>query len=135
MGDSARGELATLLFFLLCWIAFIVHALSGHPLSGYLRLNLYHLYGLAASGGWLLGNVHVNRRRRRERQGFDPLFPKTRRRLFFLNLFAPGGVLFLLWSLASTPMRHGFPMAPIYAIVVFVIFFLVPVSLSRAFKA
>lgn len=123
-----------LLFFLLCWIAFIGLAIAGYPLAGYLRLNLYHLYGLAASGGWLLGNLQVSRDRRRDRAGFDGLSRSTRRRLFFLNLFAPGGVLFLVWSFAPTPMRHQFPMAPIYAVGVLTIFFLVPVSLKRVFS-
>ncbi|MCP4203311.1 MAG: hypothetical protein GY769_15420 [bacterium] len=122
-----------LLFFLICWVVFCVHALAGYPLAGYLRLNLYHLYGLAASGGWLLGNLAVGRERRFERQGGDPLPPATRRRLFFLELLAPGGALFLLWSLAPKPIRIGVPMAPIYATGVFVLFFLVPVSLKRVF--
>ena len=124
-----------LLFFLLCWIVFIGLAVAGYPLAGYLRLNLYHLYGLAASGGWLLGNVEVSRARRLERAGFDSFSGRTRRRLFFLNLFAPGGVLFLLWSLAPAEMRTRFPMVPIYAIGVFAVFFLVPVSLKRVFRS
>lgn len=123
-----------LLFFLLCWIAFLGLAIAGYPLAGYLRLNLYHLYGMAASGGWLLGNLEVNRERRRLRRGFDTLSKRTRRRLFFLNLFAPGGALFLLWSLAPDQMRWQFPMVPIYAVGVFAVFFLVPVSLKRVFS-
>lgn len=123
-----------LLFFLICWIVFCVHALVGYPLAGYLRLNLYHLYGLAASGGWLLGNFEVNRERRFERKGPDPLPAVTRRRLFFLNFLAPAGVLFLVWSLAPKPVRLDFPMAPIYAAGVFALFFLVPVSLKRVFS-
>jgi hypothetical protein len=108
--------------------------LAGYPFAGTLRLNLYHLYGLAASGGWLLGNVAVSRERRFERGDGDPLPPVTRRRLFFLNLLAPVGVLFLLWSLAPESLRHDFPMVPIYAAGVFVLFFLVPVSLKRVFS-
>lgn len=124
-----------LLFFLLCWVVFCLHALAGYPLAGYLRLNLYHLYGLAASGGWLLGNVEVHRERRFESLKGDPLSPRVRRRLFFLNLLAPGGVLFLVWSLAPKPMRYEYPMAPIYATGVFALFFLVPVSLKRVFNS
>ncbi len=123
-----------LLFFLFCWIVFIGHALAGYPLSGYLRLNLYHLYGLAASGGWLLGNVEVSRARRLKRAAIERFPRQTRRRLFFLNLFAPGGVLFLLWSLAPAQMRFEFPMVPIYATAILVVFFLVPVSLRRVFR-
>ena len=129
--NQGRGELATILFFLLCWIAFMGHALAGYPLSGYLRMSLYHLYGLAAAGGWLLGNVEVSRERRLERRGFDGLPKRTRRRLFLLNMFAPGGALFLLWSLAPGQMRHQYPLAPIYATAVLAVFFLVPVSLKR----
>jgi len=122
-----------LLFFLLCWVALCVHGLAGHPLAGTIRLNLFHLYGLAASGGWLLGNLEVHRERRMERAAPN-LFPRLiRRRLFLLNLLAPTGVLFLVWSLAQPQLRADYPMAPIYAAAIFVIFFLVPVSLKRVF--
>lgn len=132
-----RTELGTLLFFLVCWLGFCAHALAGYPLAGTLRLSLFHLYGLAASGGWLLGNLEVHRERRLERANLgarDPLPRVTRRRLFYLNLFAPVGVLFLVWSLAPQTNRVDFPMAPIYAAAMFVLFFLVPVSLKRVFS-
>lgn len=129
----ARTELGMLLFFLACWLLFCLHGLSGYPLAGAIRLNLFHLFGLAASGGWLLGNLEVNRERRLERTAPDPLPRSTRRRLFFLNLLAPAGVLFLIWSLAPDALRLAAPMAPIYAAGIFVLFFLVPVSLKRVF--
>lgn len=123
-----------LLFFLACWIAFCLHGLAGYPFAGAIRLNLFHLYGLAATGGWLLGNLEVHRGRRLERASTAALPAVTRRRLFFLNLFAPAGVLFLIWSLAPDSLRLGFPMAPIYAAGILVLFFLVPVSLKRVFE-
>lgn len=125
-----------LLFFLICWLGFCANALAGYPLAGTIRLNLFHLYGLAAGGGWLLGNLEVHRQRRLKRGSFgasDPLPRVTRRRLFFLNLLAPAGVLFLVWSLAPRPLRVAFPMASIYAAAILVLFFLVPVSLRRVF--
>lgn len=122
-----------LLFFLGCWVAFCAHGLAGYPFAGTIRPTLFHLYGLAASGGWLLGNVEVNRRRRLERAAPEPLPRKTLRRLFLLDLLAPSGALFLVWSLAPDALRLGFPMAPIYAAGIFVLFFLVPVSLKRVF--
>ena len=97
---------------------------------------------MAASGGWLLGNLEVYRERRLERTRpgaggasgvSDPLSRVTRRRLFFLNLFAPAGVLFLVWSLAPRELQLAFPMAAIYAAAMSVLFFLVPVSLKRIF--
>ena len=124
-----------LLFFLVCWLGFCANALAGYPLAGTIRLNLFHLYGLAASGGWLLGNLEVHRQRRFERGSPDPLPRVTRRRLFFLNLLAPAGVLFLVWSLAPQPLRVAFPMASIYAAAILVLFFLVPVSLKRVFDS
>ena len=135
LGGAARAELGRLAFYLLCWLAFVVLALAGYPLAGYLRLSLYHLYGLAASGGWLLGNVEVNRERRLARRGAKRLPPKTRRRLFWLSVFAPSGVFYLLWSFVPDDMRHEFPMAPLYASGVFVVLFLVPVSLKRVFSS
>ena len=130
-----------LLFFLICWLGFCANALAGYPLAGTIRLNLFHLYGLAAGGGWLLGNLEVHRQRRFERGSFeasgasDPLPRVTRRRLFFLNLLAPVGVLFLVWSLAPRTLRVAFPMASIYAAAILVLFFLVPVSLKRVFDS
>ena len=138
--DSARAELGMLLFFLICWVGFYANVLAGYPLAGTIRLNLFHLYGLAASGGWLLGNLEVHRQRRLEGGSFrasgasDPLPKATRRRLFFLNLLAPAGVLLLVWSLAPRPIRVAFPMASIYAAAILVLFFLVPVSLKRVFS-
>ncbi len=133
-----------LLFFLACWLGFWAHVLAGYPLAGTIRLNIFHLYGLAASGGWLLGNLEVYRQRRLERGSTwdrgasgagDPLPRVTRRRLFFLNLFAPAGVLFLVWSLAPHTLRAAFPMASNYAAAILVLFFLVPVSLKRVFSS
>ena len=138
-----------LLFFLICWLGFWANVLAGYPLAGTIRLNLFHLYGLAAGGGWLLGNLEVHRQRRFQHGSFrargasgtsgargegDPLPRVTRRRLFFLNLLAPVGVLFLVWSLAPRPLRVAFPMASIYAAAILVLFFLVPVSLKRVFS-
>lgn len=122
-----------LLFFLLGWVALCVHGLAGYPLAGTIRLNLFHLYGLAASGGWLLGNLEVHRERRMERAAPNLLPRLIRRRLFLLNLLTPTGVLFLVWSLAPPQLRVDYPMAPIYAAAILVVFFLVPVSLKRVF--
>jgi hypothetical protein len=124
--DRFALELGVLGFFLLCWVVFFSLALSGYPLAGLLRVNLYHLYGLAAIVGWLLGNVFVHRARRWGK--------KTARRLFLVFLLSPGGLFYLVWALQPEPQRLAVPFAPIYGFGVFAVFFLVPVSFRNSFR-
>lgn len=123
--ERLGAELGIVLFFLLCWLAFFAFAILGYPLAGAVRLQLFHLYGLAASGGWIMGNLEVARRRRQR---------KRRSGLLLMHLFLPCGLFYLLWALAPEEMRRGFPLAPLYALGVFVILFLVPISLRRVFE-
>ncbi len=128
----ARSEFGIILFFGLCWIVFVAMAWLGYPLAGTIRLDLYLLYGLAAALGWMLGNLEVLRRRRAEAGGG---LVAERRGFYWLHLLMPGGLFYLLWALAQESLRSGFPLAPLYALGVYVVLFLVPVSLRRAFRA
>lgn len=120
-----RLELAILGTLLVCWLLFFALAVAGYPLAGTLRVGLYPLYGLAVFSGWLIGNLIVHRSKGRS--------PSFRRRLILGFLLCPGGLFYLLWSLAPHPTREAAPFAPLYAAVIFGIFFLVPVSFRKSF--
>ena len=120
-----RVEIGILAFLLLCWVAFFALGAAGYPLAGLLPLSLYHLYSLAVFSGWLVGNVIVARSSGRARS--------VRRQLLAAFLLCPGGLFYLLWALAPTASRLAVPFAPLWAAIIFAIFFLVPVSFRRAF--
>ncbi len=122
-----RFEIGILGFLLFCWLLFFSLAVAGYPLAGMLRLGLYPLYGLAVFLGWLLGNVVVHRS--------SAHAPPVRRRLVLAFLLCPGGLFYLLWSLAPDVTREAAPFAPLYAAAIFAIFFLVPVSFRKSFPA
>jgi hypothetical protein len=108
-------------FFTLCWLISIVLVAVGGAADRSLPINLYHLYGLAAFGGWLSGNVYVHRTKRTPK--------RQRTRTFLVYLMGPPGLLFLLH--AATQIRANVPLAPVYALGVYVVFFMVPVSFRR----
>lgn len=120
-----RVEIAILSFLLVCWVAFFALGAAGYPLAGTLPISLYHLYTLAVFSGWLVGNVIVARSADQSRS--------VRRKLLAAFLLCPGGFFYLLWALAPGALRSAVPFAPLYAAIIFAIFFLVPVSFRRAF--
>ena len=89
-----------------------------------LELGLYGLYATAAAVGWLAGNVFVHRARR--------LAPRLRKLLAAVYGVGPAGLVVLTWAMASAELRAAAPLAAIYALLVFTVFFGVPVSLRRA---
>ncbi len=110
-------------FFTLCWLLALVVFAVGRSLDSPLPLNLYHLYGLAVFGGWLSGNVYVQRTAK---------VPRSRRsRTLFVYLFGPPGLLFLTHGLSAYASQSRVPLAPIYALGIYVVFFMVPVSFRR----
>jgi len=117
-----RLELSLLAAGLLCWLAALLAGLAGVPAAGLLPLDLYPLYGLAAFLGWLAGNGFVLRSRGRGR---------SRRLSWMAYLVSPAGLFVLLWTLAPAGPRTGAPLAPLWAWGVYVVLFLVPVSLRR----
>ena len=119
-----RLEFGILAFLLVCWLLFFSLAVAGYPLAGTLRVGLYPLYGLAVFTGWLVGNLIVYRSKDRS--------ASFRRRLILGFLLCPGGLFYLLWSLAPESTREAAPFAPLYAAVIFGIFFLVPVSFRKS---
>lgn len=110
-------------FFTLCWLLALVILAVGRSLDSALPVSLYHLYGLGVFGGWLSGNVYVQRTAKVERGG--------RFKTLLGYLLGPPGLLFLTHGLSSYESQARVPLAPVYAFGVYVIFFMVPVSFRR----
>ncbi|MGH9361843.1 MAG: hypothetical protein ACRD2T_07985 [Thermoanaerobaculia bacterium] len=122
-----RLELVSLALFLACWTVDVLSLLGLVPLADRFPLSLYGLYGLAAALGWLVGNLYVQRAR-----GFPP---PLRRRFLLIYSSAPLGILFLLRAMAPAAEQQAAPLVPLYALGVYAIFFLVPVTLRIPFRA
>ena len=109
-------------FCLASWVGALLNQTHVLTLPGALDLGLYPLYSLAGAMGWVLGNVYLHRRRR--------LYRRPRRRLLTLYLLAPPGILYLVRSLAPLPEQRLAPLVPLLAFSVYLVFFMVPLSLG-----
>ena len=105
------------------WLLAVLGLFRILPLAGTFDLDLYRLYSVAAVLGWVSGNIYMARRRN--------LPPGTRwnKRVLLAYLLGPPGMVYLLRSLASIYEQESAPFVPIYSLGVYVIFFLVPVTL------
>lgn len=110
-----------------CWLIGLLAFLGFVPLAGSLDLELRVLFAAAAAVGWVAGNVYVQRSRR--------ISKSLRGRLVLIYLLGPPGILFLIRSMASPEVQAAAPLASLYALGVYAILFLVPVSLRGAFRA
>jgi hypothetical protein len=107
-------------FFTLCWLVALAVLALGRTLNSPLPISLYHLYGLAVFGGWLSGNVYVQRTARVPRD--------ERLRSLLVYLLGPPGLLFLTHALSAYQSQVRVPLAPLYALGIYFVFFMVPVS-------
>jgi hypothetical protein len=80
------------------------------------------LFAFAAAVGWLAGNLYV--------QGTRSTVA-LRRVLLPLYLGGPPGLVWLYWSWVPLAARLVHPLAPLWALGVFAVFFLVPVTLRE----
>ena len=117
-----KVDLAMLALSMAVWAAAFVSYFLGAPLAGTLPLSLYHLYSLAAFGGWIAGNLFVRKLRGLPGSGW---------RLATPYVAGPTGALFLLYALASRELHKAAPLAPLFAVGVYLILFMVPVSFRR----
>jgi hypothetical protein len=78
------------------------------------------LFPFAAALGWLAGNLYVQGTR-----GVEAL----RRLLLALYLGGPPGLIWLYWAWVPIALRLQNPLAPLLALGVFAVLFLVPVTL------
>jgi hypothetical protein len=112
LGSAAVG------LFLACWVIIFLHLLGIARLPDLPRLTLTQLYSVSSVLGWIAGMIYVQRTRH--------LAPPLRRRLFLLSFFGPPGVVYLLISMSR--LDHQAPFVLLWALCVFGIFYLVPVS-------
>ncbi|MCB1032236.1 MAG: hypothetical protein KDD47_00185 [Acidobacteria bacterium] len=117
-----RLEPILLGLFFACWLAALLHGF-GDPLAGSLLIAPQHLFTLAAATGWVAGNLYVRRRRQVPRS--------LRGRFLVAYLLGPPGIFFLLWAMTSDTLQEQAPLAPVYAVGVCSVLFLVPVALRR----
>ncbi|HVS00941.1 MAG TPA: hypothetical protein VMW27_30250 [Thermoanaerobaculia bacterium] len=119
-GEVTRFETLWFGFFLACWTVDLLVFLRVVTVAGSLTLSLYGLYSAAMSLGWLGGFLYM----RRSRGLPDPL----RRRVFWLYLAGPPGLIYLLRNLATFEVQQQAPLAILYAFGVYSIFFWVPIK-------
>lgn len=112
-------------FFLAAWIVAGVYVAGWLAPPG-LALSFYGLFSFAAAFGWVIGNLLVLRLRALG-------WPTGRRRsgLVALYLLLPAGLVALLRAMAPTDLRRAAPLAGVFALGVYAILFLVPVTLRR----
>lgn len=110
---------------MLAWMAALFGYLNWIPLAGKVPLGLYAYYSFAVALGWICGNVYVWRSRKRTKGRLGG-------RLLVIYLLGPPSVLFLLRTLAPARVQEAAPLAATWAFGVYVILFLVPVTLKPA---
>lgn len=116
-----RFESILFAFFLACWATSVLHLLGVVHLGDRLAVSLRGVFATAAAVGWIAGNVYVARRR-------DQPAP-VRRKLLLIYLFHPPSLGVLVWSMMPSNIQHFTPMAPLYCVVMSLIFFCVPLLL------
>jgi hypothetical protein len=104
--------------FLACWAVFFLQLLGLARLPDLSHLTLIQAYSAASSLGWVAGMIYVQRTRH--------LAGPLRRQLFLLSFFGPPSVFFVLIAMARLDRQAPFVL--LWALCVFGIFYLVPVS-------
>ena len=117
-----RLEIVLLAIFSFSWLVATLIMTGLLSVSGALDLDLYRFYSVAAVLGWLSGNVYVFRQRKLAKIRY----PKQ---LLLGYLIGPLSFIYILRSLAPRAVQHAAPFVPLYAFIVYWIFFLVPVTL------
>jgi hypothetical protein len=110
-------------FFVACWIVVLLHYSGVVSVAGGLALGIHALYGLAATLGWLAGNVYVGMRRVRPERPRGPLL--------VLTWLGPPSVPALLRAMAPVEWQLAAPLVAVWGFGVQTVFFLVPVVLAR----
>lgn len=123
-----RLELILLIAACFLWLLAALALFGVLPLAGTLDVGLYRFYSVAAVLGWVTGNVYLARLRHLQLPR-EPLLRLWRQRFLFAYLVGPPGFLYLVRALAPVAEQKAAPFVPVYALGVYAIFFLVPVTL------
>ncbi len=110
-------------FFLACWVVALLYASNLAALPRPLSFDLYGLFTFAAAFGWVAGNLFVLRRRR--------LAPQLARRFRGLYLMVPAGMVALVRAMTADAWRAAAPLGGLYALLVYAVFFAVPLLVGR----
>lgn len=110
-------------FFLACWVVALLYASELVALPRPLPFDLYGLFAFAAAFGWVAGNLYVLRRR--------TLPPQLIRRFRGLYLLVPAGLVALVRAMTADSWRAAAPLGGLYALIVYSIFFGVPLLVTR----
>ena len=121
-----RSEVILLGFSLASALFVVLAKLGLWSVAGSIRIGLYPLYSVAAIGGWLSGNLYVWRIR-------QPARPSGAL-LLTVYLVAPAGLLAMLRAMAPLGEQATAPLVPLFSWGIFLVFFLVPVSLASTRK-
>ena len=105
------------------WIVSLAALFGLLDLHDLIELSLYQYFGSAALLGWLFGNAYSYRLRTRS--------DKSGQISIWGYLLAPPGVIYLLHAANQSALQSQVPLAPVFALMVFVVIFLVPVTLGK----
>ena len=106
------------------WVLSIA-ALSGLlDIENFIDLSLYQYFGSAALLGWLSGNTYSYR--------FKGRSDDSGKSVIWGYLLAPPGIIYLLHAANQSELQSQVPMAPVLALMVFLVIFLVPATIGRA---
>ncbi len=105
------------------WAVAAFAAFGWLDLSGYINSTLRTYFAVAGGLGWLAGNVY------RLRLRAYPL-PRPTRALLALYLGGPPSLLLLWFALTPKELQTAIPVAPLLAMGVLLVFFLVPILVA-----
>ncbi len=109
--------------FLACWLVVFLSWFRVVPLAGNAPVSLYPFFSFAAALGWVAGTLYVQRGKR--------LPVPDRRLLRWVYYLGPQGLAYLLRAMAPLQEQQAAPFAPVWALGVYSIFFLVPLAVVR----
>ena len=123
-----RVEVLLLVLSGFVWTLSLGVVLGFFPLAGLITLDLYRFYSIAAVLGWLSGNVYMLRRRTLGKGEAGLAVRHPRRMLVTAYVLGPPSVVMLIWALSPSSLQQAAPFVPVYALAMFGLFFLVPVT-------
>lgn len=123
MSGVKRFELILVALFLACWVVVVLDVFAVVHVGGRLALGLYPLYALAAFLGSVAGHTFVFRTRGTELA--------QHRRLLLLYFAGPPVLLVLLRFMAPEEAQEAAPLVPLWAVLVFAVFTIVPLMIRR----